>query len=81
MKAFDDAGIDYQQVKDPTFPRSKRTEAKRLTGQDRLPYVEFEDGTALREETKDLVARIKAGNLGTTAAPAAAAGDSATETP
>jgi len=67
MKALDDADIPYQQVKDPTFPRSKRTEAMRLTGQDRLPYVEYEDGTALREESSDLVARIQAGNLGETA--------------
>ena len=70
MKALDDAGIPYEQVKEPTMPRSRRTEAKRLTGQDRLPFVEYEDGTALREESQDLVARIEAGNLGETA-PAA----------
>jgi glutathione S-transferase len=75
MKALDDTGIPYEQVKEPTFPRSKRTEAKRLTGQDKLPFIEFEDGTALREESGDLVARIAAGNLGETAAPAAAAAD------
>jgi hypothetical protein len=67
MKALDDAGVSYDLVKEPTFPRSRRTEAKRLTGQDRLPFVEYEDGTALREDTGDLVARIKAGNLGETA--------------
>jgi glutathione S-transferase len=70
MKALDDAGIPYEQVKEPTFPRGRRTEAKRLTGQDRLPFIEYDDGTALREDTKDLVARIQAGNLGETA-PAA----------
>ncbi len=67
MKALDDAGIAYDLVKEPTFPRSRRTEAKRLTGQDRLPFIEYEDGTALREDTKELIARIAAGDLGETA--------------
>jgi glutathione S-transferase len=70
MKALDDAGIPYEQVKEPTMPRGRRTEAKRLTGQNRLPFIEYEDGTALKEETGALVARIKAGNIGETA-PAA----------
>ena len=67
MKALDDAGIAYQQVKEPTMPRGRRTEVKRLTGQDKLPFIEYDDGTVLREESRDLAARIRAGNLGTTA--------------
>ena len=61
--ALDDARIDYEIVKHPLFPRSKRTALKELTGQDRLPAIQFDDGSVLREESKDLVQRIKAGNL------------------
>lgn len=70
MKALDDAGIPYEQVKEPTFPRSRRTEVERLTAQTKLPVIEFEDGTGLREESKDLVARIQAGRLMEGHAPA-----------
>ncbi|MEA2410740.1 MAG: hypothetical protein QOC77_1301 [Thermoleophilaceae bacterium] len=35
----------------------------KLSGQKVLPAIEFEDGTVLREESKDLVARIKDGRL------------------
>jgi hypothetical protein len=34
-----------------------------MTGQRKLPFVEFEDGTVLREESKDLAARIRRGEL------------------
>jgi hypothetical protein len=60
---MDDADIPYEQVKEPTFPRGKRTEVERLTGQTKLPIIEFEDGTGLREESSELVARIRAGRL------------------
>jgi glutathione S-transferase len=63
MKALDDAGVPYEQVKEPSFPRSRRTEVQRLTGQTRLPVIEFEDGTGLREESKELVARVREGRL------------------
>ena len=45
----------------------RRTWVKEHTGQDRLPVIEFEDGTVYRAESKDMAARIDAGNLGTTA--------------
>jgi hypothetical protein len=63
LKAMDDAGIPYEQVKEPTFPRSRRREVKRLTGQTRLPIIEFDDGTGLRESSSELVTRIRAGRL------------------
>ena len=62
-KALDQAGIEYEIVKHPLLPRSKRTELKKLTGQTLLPAIQFEDGTVLREESKDMVARIKSGKL------------------
>ena len=62
-KALDQAGIEYEIVKHPLLPRSKRTELKQLTGQTLLPAIQFEDGTVLREQSKDMVARIASGKL------------------
>jgi DNA-binding transcriptional LysR family regulator len=61
--ALDHANVDYVLVKHPLYPRSKRTALIELTGQDRLPVIQFEDGTVLREESKDLVERIRTGRL------------------
>jgi glutathione S-transferase len=60
--ALRDAGIGYEIVKQPTL-RRRRTEYERRTGQRLLPGIEFEDGTMLREESDDLVARISEGRL------------------
>ncbi|HMJ03110.1 MAG TPA: glutathione S-transferase N-terminal domain-containing protein [Conexibacter sp.] len=65
--ALDEAGIEYEVVKHPPFPRSRRKELEAKTGQRTLPALEFEDGTTLREESKDLIARIRAGKLGSSA--------------
>ena len=62
QKALDDAGIEYELVKAP-LNRSKREEVKRLTGQEMVPVIEFEDGTALREQGKVLAERIRSGHL------------------
>lgn len=61
--ALDTQGIEYEVVKEWGFPRGRRTRVIELSGQDRLPVVEFEDGTAYREESKDMAARIAAGDL------------------
>jgi len=61
--ALRDAGIDYEVVKHPPFPRGRRNELERITGQRTLPALEFEDGTTLREESKDLIARIRSGAI------------------
>ena len=63
QKALDEAGIAYEVVKHPAFRRSKRTRLQELTGQDKLPAIELEDGTVIREESKDLAERIRAGRL------------------
>ena len=63
QKALDEAGVDYEMVKHPIFPRSRRKEYIALTGQNLFPAIEFEDGRVLREESKDLVARIREGRL------------------
>jgi glutathione S-transferase len=63
MKALDDAGIPYEHVKHPSFPRGRRDELEALSGQRILPVVEFENGQTLREESSVMAARIKEGRL------------------
>jgi glutathione S-transferase len=64
QKALDEAGVEYEVVKHPAFPRSRRTAYIELTGGERaLPAIELQDGTVVREESKDLVARVREGRL------------------
>ncbi len=62
QKALDDQGVDYEVVKGP-LSRAKRTRVKELTGQAAYPVIEFEDGTAFREESKEMAEQIRAGKL------------------
>jgi hypothetical protein len=62
QKALDDAGIHYELVKGPVR-RSKRDEVERLSGQRKYPVIEFEDGSAYREESGDMATTIAAGRL------------------
>jgi hypothetical protein len=52
----------YELVKQPALRRRRRDYEQR-TGQRLLPAIEFDDGTMLREESTDLVARIREGRL------------------
>ena len=61
-ESTDDAGIKYDVVTH-TILRWRREDITTLTGQKQLPVIEFEDGTTLREESKDLAARIRGGRL------------------
>lgn len=63
QKALDDQGIDYEVVKEPGLPRSRRKDVERLSGQRLLPVIEFEDGSVYREESSDMAATIRAGLL------------------
>ena len=63
QQALDEQGIDYDVVKAPTMPKSRRTRVEELTGQATLPIIEFEDGTGYRAESRDMAARIRAGQL------------------
>ena len=62
QKALDDTGVEYEIVKEP-LRKSKRTETIERTGQNLFPWIELEDGTVIREESKDLAERIRAGRL------------------
>ena len=63
QKALEEQGIEYEVVKAPSIPRSRRKEVQELSGQQMLPVIEFEDGTAYRAESTDMAARIRAGEL------------------
>lgn len=66
QKALDEAGVEYEVVKHPAFPRSKRTAYIELIkgGENALPAIELEDGTLIREESKDLAAKVREDRLG-----------------
>jgi glutathione S-transferase len=63
QKALDEAGVEYEVVKQP-LRRSRRIELERRSGQRLVPAIEFEDGTILREESSELAARVRDGRLG-----------------
>jgi hypothetical protein len=60
QKALDEAGVQYEVVGEKYFGR-EHTVAK--TGQRRFPWIEFEDGSVYREESKQMAQRIKDGKL------------------
>jgi glutathione S-transferase len=62
QKALDEAEIAYEVVKHPVR-KSKRTAYEQLSGQRMLPALELADGTILRADSEELVARIRAGYL------------------
>lgn len=63
QRALEDQGIEYEVVKHG-YGKGKRPDVVALSGQKYLPVIEFEDGTAYREEkTDDMVARVRAGTL------------------
>ena len=62
QKALDEAGVSYEVVKGP-LRRGKRDDLERLSGQRKYPVIEFEDGSAYREESKDMAATISGGRL------------------
>jgi glutathione S-transferase len=63
QKALEDQGIEYEVVKEPSLPRSRRKDVEKLSGQRMLPVIEFEDGSAYRAESDDMAARIRDGRL------------------
>ena len=62
QKALEEAKVPYELVEGP-LRRGKRGEIERLSGQRRYPVIEFDDGSAYREESKDMAATIMAGRL------------------
>lgn len=67
QRELDRQGISYELVIGPQL-RGKRDDLEQLSGQRLYPVIEFEDGTVYREESADMAERIRAGQLGETAA-------------
>ena len=64
QKALDDQGIAYELVKEGSgIRRLGRRNTIERTGQSKFPWIEFEDGSVYREESKDMEATIRAGKL------------------
>ena len=61
-KALDESGTEYEMVEGP-LRRGKRDGMQALTGQRLYPAIEFEDGSAYGEQSKDMIATIRAGKL------------------
>lgn len=68
QKALEEGGIDYELAR-VRLRRSRRSDIIRMTGQQLVPVMEYEDGTAYREESTDMVDRIRSGRVGLSAAP------------
>ena len=62
QKALDEQGVEFEVVKGPLRP-GKRDELEQLSSQRKYPVIEFEDGTIYREESKDMAAKIRSGQL------------------
>jgi len=63
QKALDDAGVSYEIVKHEWAPWSKRADVQELSGQRKLPVIELEDGTVVREESARMAKRIRSGEF------------------
>jgi len=62
QKALDEKGIEYEVVKGPLLP-GKRDDLESLSGQNKYPTIEFEDGSVYRDESATMAERIRAGTL------------------
>jgi glutathione S-transferase len=64
QKALDAQGVDYEIVKHG-FGKSEKSRADivKMSGQKYVPVLELADGTIVREETDDMIAKLKAGEI------------------
>ena len=62
QRHLDEAGVPYEVVKHG-YGKGKRPEVEKLSGQSKLPVIEFADGTVYRQESSDMAERIEAGRL------------------
>ena len=62
--ALDAAGVEYEIVRHPAYPRTARTDLIALTGKRSLPVLELDDGTILDGDSRELARLIAAGRLG-----------------
>jgi glutathione S-transferase len=63
QKALDEAGVEYEIVKESWPGRKGRTAVIEGTGQSGLPAIELEDGTWYREQSAEMAKAIRAGKF------------------
>ena len=64
QKALDESGVQYELVKEgSSFKGSSHERTIEKTGQKKFPWIEFEDGSVYREESKGMAETIRAGKL------------------
>jgi glutaredoxin len=64
QKALDDSGVEYELVKEgSSFKSSSREATIEKTGQKKFPWIEFDDGSFYRAESKEMADTIRAGKL------------------
>jgi hypothetical protein len=62
QKALDDSGVEYELVQEGSaFKGSSREQTIEKTDQKKFPWIEFEDGSVYREESKEMAETIRAG--------------------
>ena len=64
QKALDESGVEYELVKEGSALKgSSRGQTVEKTGQKKFPWIEFEDGSIYREDSKAMAETIRAGRL------------------
>jgi len=64
QKALDESRVEYEVVKEgSSFKSSSRERTLDQTGQKQFPWIEFEDGSFYRDESKEMAATIRDGRL------------------
>ena len=64
QQALDEQGVDYEIVKHGYGKSEKsRSDVVELSGQKLVPVLELADGSVYREETDDMIAKLKSGDL------------------
>lgn len=69
QRALNEQEIAYDVVKHG-WGKGKRPELEALSGQRLLPVIELADGTAYRDESSAMAARVRSGGLSAGAPPA-----------
>ena len=72
QKALDEAGVEYEVVRESWPSRKGRTAVIEGTGQSGLPAIELENGTWYREESAAMAKAIRGGKFSSPAAPSGA---------
>ena len=63
QRALDEAGVDYELVKETPLLRGRRAAVIEGTGQSKLPAIQLEDGSWYRKESAEMADEIRAGTL------------------